>query len=555
MSSTQVLVIGSGPASLALALTLAQNDISVRIIEKQSEFHQGQRGAGVQPRSLELLKFLGVFDDVKTGSSLPLPVANYKFPGGTQIEQLTELTPFYDPTPDVPYPNLNIIGQDHHESILRSHLLKFGIEVELGTELISFQQDERRVTAEVHRRDANNDQVQELVRADFLVGADGAKGITRKQLGFDFLGESTDAHWLIGDAFVNGVNADYWHSWRPYDLEMVFLRPTKVQGLFQIFISTVDVARYTAFKSNKVDLQEFVRKTTNRDDIIIESVVTLSDYRPNVRMASKFGEGRVFIVGDAAHVHPFSGGQGLNTGLQDSLNLGWKLSLVCKQLSPVSILGTYSDERLPVVKDMLGKTSAIFEKLASRKKDEYYVGWERPRFLAQLNINYRWSDLLVDEQVIDPEEKKCAINNAYGTESDGKFRAGDRAPDAPGLLDIDSGKELSLFSIFKLTHHTILLFNPPRSELSSTLATVERWPADTFNIVLILPRGTQTYNADAIGRSILKLEDREGHAYRFYGQVQDERFPMVIVRPDGVIGAITKDVDGVQTYHDKIFGV
>ncbi|KAL4243826.1 hypothetical protein ABKN59_011512 [Abortiporus biennis] len=540
----QVLVVGSGPAGLVLALTLTQNGIPIRIIEKRSEFHESQRGAGIQVRSLELYNFLCVYNDIKAGSIPLLPICTYKLPGGREAASLNALAPTVDATPDIPFPNPITIGQNHTESILRSHLAKLGVEVERSTELISFQQDQNGVTAEIIKRSSDNTETRETAHFDFLVGADGARGVTRKQLGLTFLGESTPNHVLIGDVFVKGLSREVWHNFRPSEKEMLLFRPTETEGLFYVILSSANIEDYPKISANKENLQEFVNRMTTRDDIIIERIKALDEYSPSIRMVDKFGEGRIFVVGDAAHVHSPAGGQGLNTSIQDSFNLGWKLSLVCKKLSPSSILDTYSDERLPVIQDMLAKTTEILRKILKKN-------WDRPTSLNQLRVNCRWSHILVDEQVEDHEGAKAIARDAYGSETDDQLRAGDRAPDAPDLVNIKSNEKTSFFSVFRPIYHTALLFNPPSTELPSILETFATWPTGAVKVVLILPKGGNV--AKDVLQDVLVLEDREGHAYQSYKQMADGGFPVVIIRPDGVIGGIAKGAEGVKVYHNKLF--
>ncbi|KAL4242654.1 hypothetical protein ABKN59_011650 [Abortiporus biennis] len=549
----QVLVVGSGPAGLVLALSLAQNGIPLRIIEKRSEFHQSQRGAGVQPRSIELYNFLGLYDEIKAGSIPLLPVRNYKLPGGTEVESVVTLAASIDLAPDVPYPNPLMIGQDHAESILRSHLAKLGIQVERSTELVSFQQDLNGVTAEILKRSDDDKEIRETARFDFLVGADGARGVSRKQLGLTFLGEPTSHHSLIGDVFVKGLTADVFHNWRPSDSkEMLVLRPTEIEGLFYIFLSTANPADYQKISASKENLQAFINATTNRDDIIIESIRTLAEFRPSVRMVNKFGEGRVFVVGDAAHVHSPAGGQGMNSSIQDSFNLAWKLSLVCRKVSPLSILDTYSDERLPVIQDMLAKTVEVHKKmLQGLKNKDVQAAWDRPKSLNQLRVNCRWSSILVDEQVEDHEGAKAIARDAYGSETDDQLRAGDRAPDAPGLVNIRSNEKTSLFSIFKPTYHTALLLNPP--DLPALIEAFTHWPSGTVKVVMVLPQGG-SLTMD-LPEYVAVLEDREGHAYQSYKKIVNGGFHVGMIRPDGVIGGIARGTKGVDTYQKKLFAM
>ncbi|KAL4242532.1 Rifampicin monooxygenase-like protein [Abortiporus biennis] len=551
----QVLVVGSGPAGLVLALTLAQNGIPVRIIEKLDSFHNSQRGAGIQARSLELFKFLGVYDEIVTDSIPLLPVRNYKFPGGRETESIHSLlAPDVDATPDIPFPNPRMLGQDRIEAILRSHLTKLGVEIERSTELVKFQQDSNGVTAEILKRNLDNQEIRETAHFNFLVGADGARGVTRKQLGLTFLGESTSNHVLIGDLFIKGLTSDVFHNWRPSAKEMIILRPTETEGLFYGVLSTTDPSDFPKISASKESLQEFINKTTTRDDIILESIRTLAEFGPNIRMVNKFSEGRAFVVGDAAHVHSPAGGQGMNSSIQDSFNLGWKLSLVCKNVSPLSILDTYNDERLPVIQAMLAKTTEVHNKLMqSDIKDK--AAWDRPKSLNQLRVNFRWSSILVDEQVEDHEDAKVVARNAYGSETDDKLRAGDRAPDAPDLVDTNSNQKTSFYSIFKPTHHTALLFNPPASELPAILESLATWPSGSVKPVVVLPQGAGTTQDVDVAKDVLLLEDRDGHAYNSYKQIVDGGFPIVIVRPDGVIGGITKGPEGVKAYHEKLFVV
>ncbi|KAI0784360.1 monooxygenase [Abortiporus biennis] len=562
--SPQVLIVGSGPAGLVLALTLAQNGIPLRIIEKRIEFHQSQRGSGVQPRSLELYKFLDVYEDMKQGSIPIPPICQYKLPGGREPDTVYRMIPTSDATPDIPYPDTITIGQYHAEAILRDHLRKFGIEVELNSELLSFQQDNTRVSAEILKRSSSgSEETRELATFDFLVGADGAKGITRKQIGLPFSGSSASpaTRRIVGDVYVEGLTMDYWHSWRPGNAESLLLMPTEVEGLFFLILFTSNPAEYDRIMASKESLQQFICRTTTRDDIIVESIRTLSDFNPSIRMTNKFGEGRSFIVGDAAHVHSPMGAQGMNSSIQDSFNLGWKLSLVCKNLSPMSLLDTYTEERLPIIKAMLAKTTESQNQM-TKKLHNPKAAWSVPKSLNQLRVNCRWSSILVEGQhkVKTALETGDADTNAraYGSDDDDELRAGDRAPEAPGLrlmlVNPISGIETtSLFSIFKPTCHTILLFEPLHHQLPMILESLSSWAAGTVLVVLILSSGSDVDIPKEVVESLVVCEDKDGYAYEAYKKAIGGGSSVVIVRPDGVVGGIVKGVEGIKTYHDKLF--
>lgn len=239
------------------------------------------------------------------------------------------------------------------------------------------------------------------------------------------------------------------------------------------------------------------------------------------------------------------------------LNLAWKLSLVLKNLAPSSLLDSYSEERLPVVKNMLNLTTVMLEQRVSFKagaEDTSHI--RRPKTLHQLGVNYRSSSIVVDEQPGAEEAK--SVSPAYAVEDPSVLRAGDRAPDAPGLRSVGGSDEavISIFSVFKPTQHTAFIFTSDPAEAKPILEALKVAPAATVHTVLVLPKGYDTsdlaslksVSADAI------LVDQEGHAYTYYPPAS-AGFSTIVVRPDGVVGAVAKSVDGVAKYIKGVFGL
>ncbi|KAF7798986.1 hypothetical protein EIP86_010215 [Pleurotus ostreatoroseus] len=545
-----ILIAGAGPTGLVLALTLAKNGIPVRIIEKDSQFHVGQRGSGLQPRTLELFRFLGVADDIVNGGRRLVKRCIYEMPDGRKPARIFDMAPWEEPTPSVPYRNPWIIGQSHNEEIIRSHLEKHGVHVELNTELVGFEQDANGVTAQIVKHSSSSD-VPETFHASFLVGAEGARSVVRKQLGFTFLGETRPAdRILISDMEVKGISDEVSLAMSTFGVrDIYYFHSIGIRGEPTILALNFE----PLFEEDHQALFAHIRKVSNRPELEFGKIKWLSEWKPNIRMANKFGEGRAFIIGDSAHVHSPTGGQGLNTGVQDAYNLAWKLSLVHKGLAAPSLLETYTEERLPVISEMLGRTTAILNQNLKLKSDGSNVNKSvRPKILHQLGVNCRWSAIVVDEQ---PEAVDMKNAGAYLEEDPTVLYAGDRAPEAPGLVKVGEDKDAektgttSFFSIYGPTHHTVLIFTADSAEAASVLHALNEYPAGTVTAVVVLPKDA---SPAAVPGADLTVVDRDGYAHEAYPPVNNG-LPIVVVRPDGVVGAVVKGTDSVKRYFDAIF--
>jgi hypothetical protein len=243
----------------------------------------------------------------------------------------------------------------------------------------------------------------------------------------------------------------------------------------------------------------------------------------------------------------------MNTGIQDSFNLGWKLALVVKGLSPPSLLDTYTEERIPVVAEMLDVTTKILKATIDAPGNE--AGWKRTGNLNQLGVNYRWSSIVVDQStdsVTGPNAREA--HSAYDVEAGGLFLAGDRAPDAPGLVKVNfdnqkSSESTRLFKLLSPTYHTVLIFSEAADVHATLQAAIARFPKEFVRVVVLLRAGATNMIQDV---TCDVFEDRDGHAYDAYKAAEGAN-RIVIIRPDGVTGAIVKDVDWVERYFRAIF--
>ncbi|KAF9810434.1 hypothetical protein IEO21_06932 [Rhodonia placenta] len=557
MSATQplpVLITGAGPSGLVLALSLVQHGIQVRIIDRDQQFHIGQRGAGIQPRTLEAYNLLDVLPDIVSRGMDLLPLRFYKLPGGVEPSKTFNLFPLEEPTPSTPYINIRVLGQAKAEQVLREHLATYGCHVERGTELCSFEQNVDHAVAHLVKRDGA-EEIAETVICRWLVGTDGAKGIVRKHLGLTFLGEALAGQIVFGEIVVKNLTRDYWHCWGEFGSKTVILRPTEDDEIYN-FIVSGDIDLQKIYEDYDT-LVQTLKDISDRQDLIFGEIKFKSNYSPNVRMVNKFSEGRVFVAGDAAHVHSPTGGQGMNSSVQDALNLGWKLALVELGFASQSLLSTYTEERLPVISHMLKETTTLLHATINEKADggDISQGWTRPRDLKMLGVNYRWSSIVHDErhpQQTSGEEKQLV--DAYGTNMSDGLHAGDRAPDAPGLAVVETGnvgsETTSLFRIFSSTHHTILILSSDSDQMTAVLELAKKLPSRFVRTVVILPRDSAPLPV-ASGANIVCI-DQDGHGYTGYS-AGTERATVAVVRPDGVVGALVVGATGLGAYFKNMF--
>jgi 2-polyprenyl-6-methoxyphenol hydroxylase-like FAD-dependent oxidoreductase len=360
MYETTVLIAGAGPTGLTLAVDLARRGIDFRLIEAAPTAFEGSRGKGIQPRTLEIFDDLGVVEDVLAAGGI---YPKFRVHFGPFSLRAGSLAPTKHATESVPYPNVWMVPQARTEAILRERLGSLGGEVEFGKALAAFTQNERGVDATLSTG--------EVVRAVFLAGCDGGRSVVRKTLGLRLEGEEIDENQMqVADVEIEGLDRGDWHIWPFANGGMIGLCPLPHSSLFQ-FTSKASAAR--------TEIADTVYRATGHD---VQRVAWSSIYQPAVRMVSRYRVGRVFLAGDAAHVHPPTGGQGLNTGVQDAYNLGWKLAGVARG-GPDSLLDTYEAERLPIAAAVLGLSKLLYQTRSIKRGDA----------TNQLALHYRDSAL------------------------------------------------------------------------------------------------------------------------------------------------------------------
>ena len=228
-------------------------------------------------------------------------------------------------------------------------------------------------------------------------------------------------------------------------------------------------------------------------------------------------------------------------------NLGWKLSLAYKGYTSAALLDSYQEERLPIIAEMLGKTTELFKQIVERRGDISLV--RRSTDLTQLGVNYRGSSIIGEDDVRDTTLKV----SGYNKESETAACPGDRAPDVPSLINATGEQKCeTLFNIFSPSHHSVLVFTKKYEENSALAlsSVINQLPGNTVRSVLILPSESNVNELGAVYDEV--FIDSGGHAYASYGLPGDQSC-FVVVRPDGVVGARVHEVAGVERYFQKIF--
>ncbi|MDN3353585.1 FAD-dependent oxidoreductase [Actinomadura sp. DC4] len=483
---TEVIICGAGAAGLTLAIDLARRGVGFLLVEKASQPFAGSRGKGIQPRSQEVFEDLGVIDRI-VASGGEYPIQRVHTEDGP-VEEAVVVTA--EPTPDEPYQIPLLVPQFLTERRLRERLAELGHAPHFGHEVVAFDQDADGVSARIAGPDGER-----TVRARYLVGTDGGRSFVRKTLGVGFPGETLGVRAIVADVLVDGVSPDAWHRWGEGTPRQMSMCPLYGTEMFQYqcpipFGVDVDLSAE--------GLTALFRERTGLDDVVIREVSWASAFEMNARLADTYGRGRVFLAGDAAHCHPPTGGQGLNTSVQDAYNLGWKLAAVLGG-APETLLASYEQERRPVAEGVLGLSTRLLE--AAQERDH-----RRGREVSQLDLGYPESPLTKT----DPRRASGVL-------------AGDRAPDAP--VAGAGGLPTRLFTLFKGPHWTLLGY-----EVSSA-------PAARAGLHI----HTTGFRGD--------IADTGGDVQSAYGLSPEQ---WVLVRPDGYVATVADDLGVIETYLDSV---
>jgi 2-polyprenyl-6-methoxyphenol hydroxylase-like FAD-dependent oxidoreductase len=519
-----VLVVGAGPTGLTLAAELQAFGAAVRIVDRQLDRVHESRALAVQPRTLEVLRGLGVARELVERGNDAVWVQLHA--GG----RVVPVRLFGLGLDDTAYPFLLFVSQAETEQVLGSLLAGSGVPVERGVELVGFDAGPDVVTCALRHRDGRIEQV----RARYLVGCDGAHSTVRRGAGIPFTGGAYPQTFALADLEVDGLDGDAAHAFlgqvgillffplgRPASWRMLAMDPT-LQGRREPARPSLPELRALAdgFTGGRVRLRDPVWRTY---------------FGLQHRQATRYQTGRVVLAGDAAHVHSPAGAQGMNTGIQDAWNLGWKLALVARGGADEALLTTYDAERRPVggfvvrftdrAFSVATSTSPLVRAFRTRLVPRVLplaLGFDRAlaygfRTISQLNIGYRSSPAV--------QEGHPALRRGP--------RAGDRLPDARITRD---GQECWLGEQLVGPGFQLLLCGQLSDWHPSQLTALRHRHPDTLAVHHLTREAAPG-----------ALHDPDG---RVFARLGVEGAAQYLVRPDGHIGYRCggDDLAGLQRY-------
>jgi 2-polyprenyl-6-methoxyphenol hydroxylase-like FAD-dependent oxidoreductase len=429
-TKTDVLICGAGPVGLALAVELTRYGLAVRLVDKNAQRTDKSKALVVWSRTLELMDRMGC-----TASFL---AAGLKSHGANIYAGREPIARINFDGAATPYPFALMIPQSETERLFEEFLNTLGVQVERTVELTGFTTAATHLTSTLRHADGR----EEILETPWLIGCDGAHSTVRKQLGLEFKGSTQPSDWMLADAHLSDVphpeeTSAYWHA------EGVLIIFPISPGRFRV-IADVGVTDPKNLRPDPTlaDVQAVLDRR-GPGGIKISDPIWLATFHINERKVADYQRGRVFLAGDAAHIHSPAGGQGMNTGIQDACNLAWKLALVARGTCAANpVLESYSPERSGVGDQVL-KAAGRFTSIAIVQGE-----WKQSlrNHLASLLLGFApFRKLVVNAAEELSIGYPASPLNAHAKDHDGAAQhghaphEGDRAPVAAGEIPVGAG--------------------------------------------------------------------------------------------------------------------
>ena len=544
-----VVIVGAGPTGLMAAALLVQCGVPVRILDKSPTAAKESRAFAVQARTLEALLSIGLAESFLDRGILATGARVYvdgHRTAGFSFEDVGH--------PHTPFPVVMIIPQSETEAILVEHLSGKGVEVERGVAATGLTQDAEGVT--LRYTDADGHEAE--IRCPYLIGADGAHSLVRKALDLSFEGAPYAQTFLLADctlegqlqdgpfsAFFSGPNFALWFPIRGE-------RYGRVITTSHQEVSDPSLAGQGSSPATLPEVEDSFRRAAKLD-LRLSNPVWMSRYRVHHRGVDRYGTGRVFVAGDAAHIHSPAGGQGMNTGLQDAFNLAWKIAAVLRGHAPDRLLGSYDAERRPVGDQVLKVTDRMFSFVTSPS------GWAaaaRAVALPVIGATIGRSETLRSRAFHFLSELGIAYEPGAAVQ-DGSAAA-QRWPGgpAPGLRapDAQVARKVSVFDLLAGYRFQILAFS--RDPLSEP--RIEQAASDLENTARAsgLDVGTHLIARSLVGRHPRLVQAETDTIMSVYGVADPVSQALYLVRPDGHVAwrAPSFDFAGCSAFMTERFG-
>ena len=516
-----VLIVGAGPTGMTAAMELSRFGVPVRIVDKLATPPDTSQALAVQARTLELFSQRDLTDEMlrlgNRGNATTI-YGNGKQLGKVEFQRI-----------ESPFNYILLLAQNETERIVREQLTRQGVTIERPTELIAFSQPDSTTHADddafvVAALRNGAGEVEEL-QAAYMVCAEGSHSIVRRTLDLEFKGKSLEQAYALADLHLEGALPD--------DELSIFLT---AKGLLAVF--PLGNRRFRLIATDPEHHQNNAEDPSlgelqglyNADCHIPAKLYDMtwsSRFRINSRMLGTLRERRIFFGGDAAHIHSPAGGQGMNTGIQDMINLGWKLAMVYHGQAGPELLDTYSAERLPVIQEVVSKTEAATDAFNSTNPIVYQLMTHVAPALLNFGAVQEKGTNVISE--LNTQYRSSALSE--GKHAVGSLRAGDRLP----YVNVTTGNEASEVSIYDL-------LNP-----------------SAFTVFICGAKGNRQADPTSLKSTIVEVRrispgDSNDDAAAFK-KAFGENASLVAVRPDayvGFIGAVTAETD-LKDWFDNHF--
>jgi 2-polyprenyl-6-methoxyphenol hydroxylase-like FAD-dependent oxidoreductase len=512
-------VVGAGPTGLTLALQLARYGVDVRIIDRGTDRVHESRALAIQARTLEVLAGSGVTEDLVGCGNTTVRLRIHAGRRETGV-------PLFDlGLSDTAYPYLLFLSQAETERILGEHLTAAGVTVQRGVELVDLSDDAAADAAVAALRHRNGSH--EQVSAGYVVGCDGAHSTVRRLAGIGFTGAAYPQTFVLADLEADGVQSGVAHAFLS-GAGMLFFFPLLHPASWRILAMRPPTDPTPPDAPVALDQVQTLTDAYTGRAVQVRDPVWMTNFRLHHRAATRYRTGRVFLAGDAAHIHSPAGAQGMNTGIQDAVNLAWKLAHALRGVTDPALLDSYHTERAPVGRMVLRFTDRAFtvatstnplvRTLRTRLAPVLIPLVLKPRalraygfrILAQLAIRYRRSPLSLD----GPHPPR------HGP------KAGDRLPDAP---TVHIGQPTTLHRLVAAPGWHLLLCGPAHAWAATDVTALAQRHAGVLTVHHLTPNDTGGPDSGEPALHRLGLTPADTAQY--------------LIRPDGHLGYRTGGTD------------
>lgn len=517
-SNPTVLIVGAGPTGLTAALELRRFGISLRIVDELVAPAITSRAVGIQARTLEEMELRGLAGEF---ASLGHPAA-----GGSVYGEGKRILRLDFSRIESRYNYLLFLSQAETERILRDALARQGAKVERGVKLTAIGQDATGVTATLQHSDGSLEEV----RCAYLISAEGAHSTVRASFNIPFKGKTLEESFALGDLHVSGDLPD--SDFHIFSSEYGFMGLFPMGGnRFRIVASNPLSTPSQATVPSLAELQTIYNQRSHLP-AQLSDLVWSSWFHINTRMVEDMKIGRVFLAGDAAHIHSPAGAQGMNTGIQDMMNLGWKLGMVLLGMASENLLDTYEQDRIPVMRSIVSQTESLTQMISSESPIVRSLFSHIGPWIAESELVQEKSTARISQIALNYRSSPLSENHLAG----GALRAGDRVPDLALAVTDDAGvvSRCRLFELLDPSRFTLLLVN--LGDASSLYRefdrAVDRWQEMVHTV------------------QVTMLENEDVDRFR---ECFGSEFSAALIRPDAYIGfrGTERSVRSLAHYCDR----